>query len=70
MATCCRILAWEISWAEEPGGLHAIGSQSDMTERLALTHYQTLSSDRLCSSSGLMLGPCSLAHNLDRDGNV
>ena len=27
------ILAWEISWAEEPGGLQSMGSQeSDMTQ--------------------------------------
>ena len=32
MATHSRILAWEIPWAEEPGGLWSIGSQeSDMT---------------------------------------
>ena len=28
MATHSRILAWEIPWTEEPGGLHSIGSQS------------------------------------------
>ena len=27
MATHCSILAWEISWTEEPGGLQASGSQ-------------------------------------------
>ena len=27
MATCSRILAWEIPWTEEPGGLQSIGSQ-------------------------------------------
>ena len=26
MATHCRILAWRIPWAEEPGGLQSIGS--------------------------------------------
>ena len=31
------ILAWEISWAEEPGGLQSMGSQeSDTTKRLKL----------------------------------
>ena len=25
-------LAWRIPWTEEPGGLHFIGSQSDVTE--------------------------------------
>ena len=27
MATCCSILAWEIPWTEEPGGLQSTGSQ-------------------------------------------
>ena len=27
MATHSSILAWEISWTEEPGGLQSIGSQ-------------------------------------------
>ena len=28
MATPSRILAWEIPWSEEPGGLWSLGSQS------------------------------------------
>ena len=28
MATHSSILAWEIPWAEEPGGLQSVGSQS------------------------------------------
>ena len=28
MATCSSILAWEIPWTEEPGGLQSMGSQS------------------------------------------
>jgi len=27
MATQCSILAWEIPWTEEPGGLQSMGSQ-------------------------------------------
>ena len=27
MATHSSILAWEIPWMEEPGGLHSMGSQ-------------------------------------------
>ena len=34
MATCSSILAWEIPWTGEPGGLLSMGFQeSDMTER-------------------------------------
>ena len=33
MAACSSILAWEIPWSEEPGGLSPWGlKQSDMTE--------------------------------------
>ena len=32
------ILAWEIPWTEEPGGLQSMGSQWDTTERLTLTN--------------------------------
>ena len=27
IATCCSILAWEIPWTEEPGGLQSMGLQ-------------------------------------------
>ena len=34
MATHSSFLAWEIPWAEKPGGLHSVGvAESDMTER-------------------------------------
>ena len=37
VATYPSILAWEIHWTEEPGGLQSIGSQeSDMTERICV----------------------------------
>ena len=31
MATHSSILAWEISWTEEPGGLQSVGSQKSQT---------------------------------------
>ena len=31
MATHFSILAWEIPWAEKPGGLQSMGSQRDTT---------------------------------------
>ena len=35
MAAHSSILAWEISWTEEPGRLQSMGrEESDMTERL------------------------------------
>ena len=33
IATHSSILAWIISWTEEPGGLQSTGLQRDMTER-------------------------------------
>ena len=32
MATCSSILAWEIPWTEEPGGLQSMGLQKNWTE--------------------------------------
>ena len=41
MFTHSSILAWRISWSEEPGGLQSMGrKESDVTERL--THDVTL----------------------------
>ena len=47
MATHSSVLAWRISWTEEPGGLQFIGLQElDRTERLILSlfHLLTLNS--------------------------
>ena len=42
MATHSSILAWRISWTEEPGRLQSMELQrSDMTERLTL-HFTSL----------------------------
>ena len=38
MATHSSIPAWEITWTEEPGGLHPRGhKESDMTELFTLS---------------------------------
>ena len=38
-ATHSSILAWEIPWTEEPGGLQSMGCQeSDTSERITLAH--------------------------------
>ena len=42
MATHSSILAWKISWAEEPGRAHKEDhKESDMTEQLTHTHTHT-----------------------------
>ena len=41
MATHFSILAWEIPWTEEPGGLQSWGCKEfDMTERLTLLFFK------------------------------
>ena len=40
MATHSSILAWKMSWTEEPGGLQSWGQKElDMTERLTHLPY-------------------------------
>ena len=34
MATHSSVHAWEIPWTEEPGGLHGVAKELDMTELL------------------------------------
>ena len=42
MATHSSILAWKITWTEEPGGLQSMESQeSSTTEHIAHTHTHT-----------------------------
>ena len=38
MATHCSILAWEIPWTEEPGGLPSMGPQKSRTRLSTHTH--------------------------------
>ena len=45
MATHSSILAWEIPWTEEPGGLQSIGSQSvghNLDDLAAVVYVQIL----------------------------
>ena len=42
MTTHSSILAWEIPWTEEPGGLQFMGSQRDTTEATTASHKVNL----------------------------
>ena len=54
MGTHSSILAWRISWTEQPGRLVHGVAESDMTEQLGrLTH-------EFCSDVGAVLGPTLL----------
>ena len=41
MVTHSSILAWEIPWTEEPGGLQSIGLQESGTSESTHTHTHT-----------------------------
>ena len=49
MATHTSILAWEISWTEEPGGLQSMGSQRvghNLTHMHAVMYYNVFPKNR------------------------
>ena len=46
MATHSRILAWEMPWTEEPGGLQSMGSER-VGQDLATTQQQNIDIDGL-----------------------
>ena len=50
-ATCSNILAWRISWTEDPGRLHSPGGckESDVTE--PRTHDTSSTAESTCYSS-------------------
>ena len=48
MATHSSILAWEIPWTEEPGGLQSMGWERDMIEGLS-THVQACARACVCA---------------------
>ena len=41
IATHSSILAWEIPWREEPGGLQSIQAQRDTTKKLNTEYWKT-----------------------------
>ena len=45
MATDSNIIAWNIAWTEESGGLQSMGSQSDTTEHKAQNFSNILESN-------------------------
>ena len=52
MATHSSILAWEISWTEEPGRLQSMGSQElDRTERVNNKKFPLLLQNILTAST-------------------
>ena len=61
--TCSSILAWRISWTEEPGGLQSMGSQrADVTEVTSTHIKQTNSRDVLCSP-GNYIQSCAITYD-------
>ena len=63
MATHSRILAWEILWTEEPGGLQSMGSQSDSAQHSSLALVcKYLFDSLLCILLGVYLEVELLVH--------
>ena len=60
MATHCSILAWEIPWTEEPGGLQSMGSQRVGGNRAADTFTFTFWTPRELQSLGMNKQCCVL----------
>ena len=53
-----RIVSWEISWIDEPGGLHSMGhKQSDTTEH---THKHTFQNGKKKKKDTVFLFPFTL----------
>ena len=52
--THSSITAWRIPWTEEPGGLQSMVSQSEMTERLILSHTHTHAYLYMCVHAQLL----------------
>ena len=50
MTTHSSILAWRISWTEEPGGLHSMGSQRARHDRM--TEY--IGANSKCSAASFL----------------
>ena len=44
MATHCSLLAWDIPWTEEPGGLQSMGSQRVRYDSVTDTHTKSYAS--------------------------
>ena len=75
MANHCSILAWEIPWTEEPGGLQSMESQKSWT-RLSHFHFHPLPSRSqrdvgaeacgLCVSCWVLLSLSGLRRSQDR----
>ena len=56
MATHSNILAWEIPWTEEPGGLRSMGCKElDTTERLSTQDLTQTASGLIPSKSNAFL---------------
>ena len=45
MATHSSILAWEVPWTEEPGGLQSVGGTTSMVKELDTSEQLTTSPD-------------------------
>jgi len=65
MGTHSNILAWRISWTEEPGRLQSMGhKESDMTQKLTNIHRRYSSSKYSSDSDDANIRPTKRQKNL------
>ena len=55
IATHSNILAWEIPWTEEPGGLQPMDSQKGQTQQATKQQQQLNTSNIICGRIGEMM---------------
>ena len=69
METHSSILAWTISWTEEPGGSQSMGSQPDLTEAAEHPH-KTDNRDVLCSPGNYIQLFVIMEKNLKKHASI
>ena len=75
MATQSSILAWEIPWTEEPGGLQSMGLQkkSDTTEQLSTHTHKFGHGGNVCAKNVCWKTsefPAVVRTNISPSGNI
>ena len=65
MATHCSVLAWKISWTDEPGGLQSMGSRVDTNEHMNILLVSLISVWKFISTKLMGQGFCQWLLSLE-----
>ena len=68
MATCSSILAWEIPWREEPGGLQSMGSER-LGDDLAAKQQELMQSTRSIQKHFISINEQLIARKGNEENN-